>query len=162
MKTSDIEYRSTVEPADSDRVRKMVESSGFFNFEEIEVAVELVDERLTKGEKSGYFFIFSEINCRTVGYACYGPISGTQYSFDLYWIVVDNDFRGKKIGKALLEKSEEAIRARNGRRVYVETSSRELYAPTRKFYIDNGYRLEATLKDFYAPEDSKNIYIKEV
>jgi len=162
MKPEEIEYRRTVEPADSGRVRKMTESSGFFNAEEVDVAVELVGERLKKGEQSGYFFIFAEINRRTIGYSCYGPISGTQCSFDLYWIVVENEYRGKKIGKFLLGKSEEAIRAMNGRRIYVETSSRELYAPTRKFYAGNGYRLEATLEDFYAPGDSKNIYIKEV
>lgn len=157
-----IEYRQTVEPADAGRVRRMVGSSGFFNAEEIEMAVELVDERLEKGDNSGYFFIFAEMNRRTLGYSCYGPISGTQCSFDLFWIVVENEYRGKKIGKGLLVKSEEAIHTMNGRRIYVETSSRELYAPTRKFYVNNGYRLEATLADFYAPGDSKNIYIKQV
>jgi GNAT superfamily N-acetyltransferase len=158
----DITYRHAVEPDDSDRIRDIVESSGFFNPEEIEVAVELVVERLTKGEKSGYHFIFAEMGGRTVGYACFGPIAGTQCSFDLYWIAVDNVSRGKGIGKGLLEKSEEAIRAMNGHRIYVETSSRNRYTPTRKFYVNNSYTLEASLNDFYAPGDSKNIYIKEI
>jgi ribosomal protein S18 acetylase RimI-like enzyme len=162
MKPAGIKYRRTVEPADSDRVREIVESSGFFNPEETEVAVELVAERLTKGDKSGYFFIFAEIDCQAVGYSCFGPILGTECSFDLYWIAVHNDFRGKKIGKALLEKSEGAIRAMNGHRIYVETSSRDQYEPTRKFYIANAYQLEAKLKNFYAPGDSKNIYSKEI
>jgi GNAT superfamily N-acetyltransferase len=157
-----ITYRHAVEPDDSGRIRSIVESSGFFNPEEIEVAVELVVERLTKGEKSGYHFIFAEIDGRTVGYACFGPIAGTQCSFDLYWIAVDSVSRGKGIGKGLLRKSEEAIRAMNGRRIYVETSSRDRYIPTRTFYVDNSYILEASLKDFYAPGDSKNIYIKEI
>jgi ribosomal protein S18 acetylase RimI-like enzyme len=162
LKSGNIEYRHAVEPADADKVRRIVASSGFFNPEEIDVAVELVTERLSKGEKSGYFFIFAEINRRMVGYACFGPISGTECSFDLYWIAVDNDFRGRNIGKGLLGKSEEAIRAMNGHRIYVETSSRVLYVPTRAFYINNAYTLEATLKDFYAPGDSKNIYLKEI
>jgi GNAT superfamily N-acetyltransferase len=162
LNTADISYRYAVEPDDSGRVRNIVESSGFFNPEEIEVAVELVVERLTKGEKSGYHFIFAESDGRTVGYACFGPIAGTQCSSDLYWIAVDNGSRGKGIGKGLLEKSEEAIRAMKGRRIYVETSSRDRYAPTRTFYLSNRYRLVATLDDFYAPGDSKNIYIKEL
>lgn len=162
MKAARIEYRYKVEPADSDKVRKIAESSGFFNPEEIDIAAELVDDRISKGEKSGYFFIFAEMNGRTVGYACFGPISGTQCSFDLYWIAVDQDLRGQRIGKELLKKSEEAIHAMNGRRIYVETSSRNQYAPTRAFYINNAYRLEATLKDFYAPGDSKNIYVKGI
>ncbi|MBN2243983.1 MAG: GNAT family N-acetyltransferase [Acidobacteria bacterium] len=140
----------------------IVESSGFFNREEIEVAAELVAERLSKGEKSGYFFIFAEMDGRAVGYTCFGPISGTLYSFDFYWIAVRDDFRGRKIGQGLLSKTEDAIGSMNGRRIYVETSSRDLYAPTRAFYVKNGYRLEAALKDFYAPGDSKYIYFKEV
>ncbi len=162
LKSAHIKYRSTVESADSDRIRRIVDSSGFFNPEEAEVAVELVGERLIKGEKSGYFFIFAEMEERTVGYACFGPIAGTQCSFDLYWIAVDQDFRGQRIGKDLLKKSEEAMRAMNGHRIYVETSSRNQYEPTRNFYINNGYLLEATLKDFYAPGDSKYIYFREI
>ena len=162
MSLGNIEYRNTIEPADVDNVRHIIQSSNFFNDEEIEVAVELIVERLTRGEKSGYYFIFAEINRQMVGYACFGPISGTQCSFDLYWIAVDNDFRDKKIGKELLKKSEEAIHAMNGHRIYVETSSRAQYAPTQAFYFNNAYRLEATLKDFYAPGDSKYIYIKEI
>jgi GNAT superfamily N-acetyltransferase len=160
LKSSSIEYRSSVEPADADAVRRIVESSGFFNPEEIEVAVELVVERLSKGEKSGYFFLFAETGGRPSGYACYGPISGTQCSFDLYWIAVDNAIRGKGIGKELLKKAEEAILAMDGHRVYVETSSRDLYEPTRAFYRNNGYRLAADLDDFYAPGDSKHVYLK--
>lgn len=157
-----ITYRHAVEPDDTDKIRNIVESSGYFNPEEIEVAVELAVERLTKGEKSGYHFIFAEIDGRTIGYACFGPIAGTQCSFDLYWIAVDNGSRGKGIGKELLNKSEEAIREMSGHRIYVETSSRDRYATTRAFYVNNDYQLDASIRDFYAPGDSKNIYIKEI
>ncbi len=162
MIPANLKYRHETEPGDLETVRRIVDSSGFFNPEEIEVAVELVAERLSKGEKSGYFFIFVESDGRTVGYACFGPIAGTQCSFDLYWIAVDQNFRGQSIGKELLKKSEEAILAMNGHRVYVETSSRNQYAPTHKFYRSNGYRLDASLKDFYAPGDSKYIYLREI
>ena len=162
MNSGNIEYRYEVERTDADRVRDIVASSHFFNQEEMDIAVELVLERLTKGEKSGYFFIFAEIDRQMVGYACFGPVSGTQCSFDLYWIAVDNDFRDKKIGKALLRKCEESIHAMGGHRIYVETSSRAQYDPTRAFYSNNAYELEAVLKDFYAPGDSKNIFVKEI
>ena len=126
------------------------------------MAVELVRERLDKGEKSGYYFIFGETDGTMAGYACYGPIAGTQCSFDLYWIAVDNGMRGGGIGSLLLKKAEAAILGMGGGRVYVETSSRDQYEPTRAFYLRNGYRLEADLKDFYAPGDSKIIFVKEL
>ena len=155
-----IEYRRTVETADADRVRSIVESSGYFNAEEIEVAVELVSERLSKGTASGYFFIFADTEESTIAYACFGPIPGTSCSFDLYWIAVDSDFRGKGIGKGLLFQVEESIREMDGSRIYVETSSRDQYESTRAFYRNNAYVLEASLEDFYAPGDSKHVYLK--
>ena len=45
-----------------------------------------------------------------------------------------------------------------GRRVYVETSGRAQYEPTRRFYEACGYAREAVLTDFYAPGDDKVIY----
>ena len=42
----------------------------------------------------------------------------------------------------------------------VETSSRGDYAGTRHFYEVRGYRAEASLQDFYAPDDHRVIYTK--
>ncbi len=155
-----MDFRDQVETSDRNTVREIVESTGFFQPHEIDIAEELVDERLDKGIKSGYFFRFAEEDGRTVGYSCFGPVGCTVGSFDLYWIAVHQDRRGRGIGKALLQESEAAIGAMGGRRIYVETSSREIYHPTRAFYLNSGYRIEATLEDFYAPGDSKVIFVK--
>ncbi len=49
------------------------------------------------------------------------------------------------------------------KRVYIETSGKEQYLPTRKFFIILAIAfLEAELKDFYAPDDSKLIFLKEL
>ena len=138
----------------------MVKASGFFYDEEVEVAVELVEERLAKGDRSGYYFLFAERNGKVVGYTCFGPIPCTKSSYDLYWIVVHNDYRNKGLGKKLLQKSEDIIARRGGTRIYAETSSRAQYDPTRAFYQKAGYREEAVIRDFYAPGDSKVIYVK--
>ena len=47
-----------------------------------------------------------------------------------------------------------------GSQIYIGTSSREQYVPTRAFYENNAYKLEAVLEEFYAPADSKCIYVK--
>ena len=44
--------------------------------------------------------------------------------------------------------------------MYIETSARPFYAPTRAFYIARGYSQIAELEDFYAPGDSKAMYLK--
>jgi GNAT superfamily N-acetyltransferase len=155
-------FRCDVQADDLDNVRAIVASTGVFSPVEIEVAVELLDERLEKGPPSGYHFIFAERDGRALGYACYGPIALTAASYDLYWIAVDKICQGQKIGQLLLAKSEELIRAAEGRLIYIETSNRDHYSPTRKFYLRCGYRQEALLKDFYAPGDDKVIYVKQV
>ena len=160
MSASEVTFRDRVGDDDKDTVRGILESTGFFYPEEIKTAVELVEERLSKGDSSGYFFLFAEEAGKTIGYACFGPIACTLASYDLFWIAVRGDNRGKGVGKQLLSKSEATIRRMGGRRIYVETSAKDLYAPTRSFYLKAGYRQEAELEDFYGPGDSKVIYVK--
>lgn len=153
-------FRQEVLQSDAQHVRELTTSTGFFMDAEIDVAVELVEERLSKGESSGYYFVFAEQGGRVVGYTCFGPIPCTIASFDLYWIAVHDSCRGQGIGKALMRKSEECIAAMGGTRVYIETSSRAQYVPTRQFYFACGYQEAAVLADFYAPGDGKVIYLK--
>jgi D-alanine-D-alanine ligase len=153
-------FRTHVTPEDPENVRRICLSSGFFYPDEIDTAVSLVEERLRHGEASGYFFVFAESGGETVGYTCFGHIACTGASYDLYWIAVHEEYRGKRLGKLLLAESERDIAARGGRRVYIETSDRPQYEPTRGFYLRCGYEQEAVLKDFYHPNDSKVIYVK--
>ncbi len=155
-------FRYEVTPADREAVRAIVESTGFFNAGEVAVAVELVDERLAKGTASGYYFVFAEREGRTLGYASYGPIAGTVASFDLYWIAVDVSVQREGLGKRLMAESERLIAEAGGSRIYVETSTRDQYHPTRAFYERCGYRLEAVIEHFYAPGDGKAICVKVV
>jgi len=157
-----LRLRAEVRPSDVETVRAIVVSTGFFAAHEVAVAVELVQERLHRGPASGYLFIFAELDGRTVAYACYGPVACTVGSFDLYWIVVHNEFRGRGLGRRLLGEVERRVAAGGGRRIYVETSSRDQYAPTRRFYESCGYVAEARLADFYAPGDAKIIYSRQM
>ena len=158
--TKNITWREEPVPSDVNSIVEIVRSTGFFNDEELDIAAELVEERLLKGTESGYYFLFLEVDQKLTGYSCYGPIPGTLSSFDLYWIAVNNESRGMGLGKLILELSEQKIASMNGTNAYIETASKDLYLPTRKFYEVNGYRAEARLKDFYALGDDKIIYVK--
>jgi len=159
-KMNSLSYRQDVLPSDPAAVLQIVRSSGFFSPAEIELAEELVYDKLTNPENSSYRFLFAEHRDLVVGYTCYGLIPATDGSYDLYWIAVTDAIRGRGLGKQLLLKTEEIIKCLNGRRVYAETSSRDLYLPTRLFYEKCRYLREAVLVDFYAPGDSKMIYCK--
>jgi len=163
MASGQIAFRRDARESDKQAVREIIESSGFFRDDETEVAVELVRECLNRGaDASGYHFLFAEEDGKVVGYTCFGPIACTLFSYDLFWIAVHDSCRGKGVGKELLIRSEEVIKQMGGRRIYIETSSRELYDPTRAFYLKCGYPEECRLKDFYAPGDDKVVYVKAI
>ena len=155
-----ITWREEPQPSDMRRIREIVDSSGFFSDAEVEVAVELVQERLNKGTESGYYFLFAERDRTVAGYSCFGPIPCTEESYDIYWIAVQEELRRSGLGAKILKRVENRIKEMGGKRVYVETSSREQYKPTRSFYSRCGYRKEATLEDFYSPGDDKVIYLR--
>ena len=159
---NELTFREEPCPRDARRVRDIVLSSDFFSKDETDMAMELVEERLQKGLTSGYHFLFAEKEDVVIGYACFGPIPCTVCSFDLYWIAVDNGLRGSGLGREILDRVEQKIMAFGGKRVYVETSSRPQYAPTRSFYRKRWYRLEALLMDFYSPGNHKMIFVKEL
>jgi GNAT superfamily N-acetyltransferase len=153
-------FRQTVAGHDAAWVRGVVERARVFSAAEVDVAVELVQERLAKGPESGYHFVFAECAGQAIGYTCYGPIPATVERYDLYWIVVEPSWGNAGVGRRLLQETERLVRAQGGRRIYAETSSRDDYAPARAFYERRGFHREAVMEDFYADGDSKIIYAK--
>jgi ribosomal protein S18 acetylase RimI-like enzyme len=103
----------------------------------------------------------AEINGETVGWICYGPTPCTIGTFDIYWIGVSSAWQGHGIGRALTAYAEQLIRDRGGRLFVVETSGRESYAPTRRFYEALGYEQAASIPDFYGPGDPRVIFTKD-
>jgi len=156
--------RATPNATDAAEVRRIVATTGFFRAAEVEIAVELVEEARTRGaEASGYHFLFQDDpRGGLVGYACYGPIDGTESSWDFYWIAVDPAAQGQGVGQRLLAAAELDAAARGAARFWVETSTLELYVPTRRFYHRAGYMDAATLADFYAPGDGKLVLVKSL
>ena len=155
-----LEWRSAVMADDVGRVHSLVANTGFFNQAEVEVAADLVTERLTKGTRSGYNFVLAERGSSLVGYACYGPIHGTQGSFELYWIAVSPDEQRRGMGAQVYARAEAAMRKAGAKHVYADTSSSDRYAGTRGFYQRMGFHEDARLADFYGPGDGKIVYVK--
>ena len=159
-KEQKIVFRGEPVPADRERLREMLVSTKAFYRREIDVAIELLDDRLKKGVKSEYIFLFCEIDGKTAGYTCYGPITMTKGRFDLYWIAVDARMQGLGVGSALLLEAEKKMAELGCRHIYAETASKKKYAPTREFYRKNGYFFVALVPEYYAPGDDKLIFMK--
>jgi ribosomal protein S18 acetylase RimI-like enzyme len=143
---------------DPDDVERILHGWGQFRPSEIAVARELVLDRLEKGQRSEYRFVFADRDGRMAGFACYGPIAVTVSSFDLYWIAVEAEAGSMGIGTALMEELLRLVSFGGGRKIFVETSSGSVYAPARLFYSRHGFEHICTVPDFYAPGDDKLIF----
>ncbi|GAB4290446.1 MAG: hypothetical protein Kow0068_15870 [Marinilabiliales bacterium] len=158
-----MKFRRNLNSSDIASIKEILESTGFFYDSEIDIAQELAQENIDKGEeKSGYIFNLVEIDNKVVGFTCYGKIPGTADSFDLYWIAVHNSQRGKGIGKILMNLAVEDIKRMQGKNIWIETSSRPIYEPTRQFYLKNDCDIIAELPEYYGPKDNKVIFLKKV
>lgn len=155
-----VTLRADLRTQDREAIRRLLDSTGVFYPQELDVAVELVDDRLAKGENSDYHFLVAESCGEAVGYVCFGPIAVTDRRYDLYWIGVRKDRHGLGIGGRLLREAEKRICARDGKYLYIETSSRPVYEPTRRFYLGHGYREVARVPHFYGDDDDRVIFMK--
>jgi len=160
--SSSLIFRTDPTLEDAIAIESLVSDTGFFTDEEVAIARELVDERLSKGLVSGYEFILADLEGILVGYSCYGPIAGTDHSYDLYWIAVKPDQQRHGLGRKILAETEAVISRNSKARIYIETSGKPQYVPTQVFYEKNGYVLEARLVDFYRDDDDKLIYVKSI
>lgn len=135
----------------------LVRATGVFTDEEVGVAVELYDS-----DDPDYAFVgaFAGESQSLVGYACYGPTPGTDRGYDLYWIAVAPASQHSGVGTALLNDVERRVVADNARMMIIETSSRDTYAGTRRFYQRHGYDEVARVGSFYAPDDDRIVYSK--
>src|SRR5262249_40365964 len=95
---------------------------------------------------------------RARGYICFGATPMTQGTFDLYWICVDPEAKGKGLGRGLVRTMEEELGKEGGRLVRVETAGSPEYASTRAFYDRIGYEVVARIRDFYWPGNDLFIY----
>ncbi|MCX7064083.1 MAG: GNAT family N-acetyltransferase [Proteobacteria bacterium] len=152
--------RTEVRRSDRERIAQITTATEMFHPPEVAVAVELADDRLTKGNTSDYQFLFVDEGDATLGYAIYGFNSMTKSSWDLYWIAVDPECHGTGVGRLLLAEVESRARAGGCTHLWVETAGGENYKPTRAFYLAMGYKIAGDLHDFYAPGDSKIVFVK--
>ena len=149
---------------DAADIRRIVVSNNIFSDAEVDIAVDMVEETLRDGQdKTGYYFLFARDDSgHSRGYACHGPDDNSPGTHHLYWIAVDEMLRGKGIGTLLLNRAEERIREQGGKTILVETSSRNDYELSRRFYELHGYDLQKITPDYYGEGDSMYLYSKHI
>ena len=157
-----VTYRDYLLLSDREAIREILKNTGVFYDFEIDVALELVDAFIDDGKKSGYYFSLAEVDGNIVGYVTFGPTPCTKSGWDLYWIAVRKEFHGEGLGGILIKKAEKEVLRNGGKKLWIETSSKQNYLPARLFYEKNEYIKAAELNEFYGPDDNKIIYGKSL
>ncbi|HEV8658438.1 MAG TPA: GNAT family N-acetyltransferase [Thermoanaerobaculia bacterium] len=160
LTTRGVPHIRVVESSDRDRLEEIVRGAGNFSVEEIDTAMELIDDALLTRNDSDYLVHVLEDRGGIHGYVCIGPTPLARGVYDLYWIAVDATAHRRGYGRKLLAFAEQEVRRRGGRMLLIETSSLETYRSTREFYARSGYEEVARVPNFYNVGDDKLIYSK--
>jgi ribosomal protein S18 acetylase RimI-like enzyme len=156
-------FRTHVRRQDVDAIEDLTRRAGVFNDEEVDVARELAEETLAKGEEeSGYYFLFADGEHGLDGYACVGLIPGTNRRCELYWIAVDPAARRRGLGRRLQHAAEDLARDLDAVYLIAETSTHPAYAAARGFYLSRGYELIAEVPDWHDDGDGLAIFRKRL
>ncbi len=149
-------------PDENEKLVALAQATGFFDTEEVQAVRELLEDYFAKLDSSEYLWVvYREApGAPPLGFACYGLASFTDGTYELYWIAVEPRYQSKKIGTALLEYVESDLHRRQARQLYLETSDRPQYTPTRAFYERRGFERAAHFSDYYHVGDGKVIYRK--
>ncbi len=152
----------TITSDDKPGIMKILRNTPEFKSYEVVVAEEVIDSYLDDPYQSGYHTLVAELDSIVMGFVCFGPTPITEGTWDVYWIAVDRERKGKGIGSILLDYAENNIRGSGGRLIIIETSSLPSYESTRQFYLHRGYEIIARIPDFYTPGDDEIIFQKRL
>ena len=149
-------------PEDLPAILEATRSVGVFNEEEVRTVDELFQGYLKDPAVSGYNFLSCKDGEALLGFACWGPTALSQGATDLYWICTAQQAQGRGVAAALFDAVEDAVRARGRWLIVIWTSSREAYAPARRFYLRMGCTLQTQITDFYARGEDLCVYVKRI
>jgi ribosomal protein S18 acetylase RimI-like enzyme len=159
-------------PSDRAQLIDILSQGAGFRSEEIACAIELLDAALAPSDgepadqrdpdDTGYEarVAVADDGERVLGYACFGATPMTEATYDLYWLVVAENARGRGVGGALVAAVDAELKQRGARIIRVETSSLEGQGGARRFYEKTGFRLQGAIPDFYRQGDDLLVYAK--
>lgn len=106
--------------------------------------------------RHGHLVAEDEAEGRVVGVSGWGADRGEGDGvFWVGWTYVNPWWHGRGVGRLLLDAVVARVRDLGGRKLYVETSSLEKYAPAVSVYERLGFAEEGRLRDFYGPDEDK-------
>ncbi|NEQ25238.1 MAG: GNAT family N-acetyltransferase [Microcoleus sp. SIO2G3] len=146
-------------PDDTTALIALADATGLFPPSALELLRQMLSDSLGGNNDTEHFWITDDDN-GPVGVAYCEPERMTDRTWNLQLIAIHPDRQGQGRGATLLRYVEQALTARGGRVLLVETSGLPGFERTRAFYAKCGYEEEARIRDFYAAGDDKVVFRK--
>lgn len=150
-----------VRKTDKKAIEAIARSVGNFRDNEIACCLDMVDEALDPTYLPSTFVCYDEEG-KVLGFISYGEDEMTDGTWEVYWLATHKSHQGKGIGKALMLHAEQEARKAKARQLVLETSSMQNYDHVRRFYEKLGYAKVATVADYFAVGDHKEVYVKRL
>ena len=148
--------------ADVPEILALTQGTGVFKPHEVQALEEVLADYFALNHQHGHVAVTWEQDGQILGYAYYAPAAMTDRSWYLYWIAVRTHVQARGIGAGMLRHTEDDIRKRNGRILFIETSSLPHYDRTRNFYLRQGYEVTGVLRDYYCDGDDMVVFRKKL
>ena len=153
-------YMRRALPRDFDAVRSIAADTGVFTAEElgcleIDFRTTLDEQRRSATQDYQITWCHGEA---VVGHLHAGPMAMTEGTWMVYWIFASPHHHGQGLGKRMLTRALQLARTAGARRVFLETSELEAYAPARKCYLKSGFTEVAHIPEFYGTGNAKKIF----
>lgn len=156
---AEITFRKTPREGDEKLVRKIMESTGFFEavFDELDSGEAEMREIIASpnGEQKA---VFIETDGVAQGFCIFGRECCCDALIYISWICVNNALRGHGLGRKLVGEVLADCWKAGARKVLLQTSGRPQYLPTRAFYEKLGFRKEAEIADYYTEGETSVFY----
>jgi len=146
---------------DREIVYEMLQKTGVFGMQAINLAMEYIDAYLFNAGQEEYRVVVGEdAQGEVVVFACYGPAAGTEGTCRIYWLVVTPALQHQGIGREMLAWIEERMREAGMRLVVIEVTSEEKHAAFVRFFIEQNYRQVGRIRNYFRAGEDMLFYIK--
>ena len=143
-------------PVDHAGIIALATATGIFENGQIDELAEML-ANFDATKETGEVWLTDD-NDGPTGVAYFAPERMTDGTWNLYFIAVHPDLQRHGHGKTILAHVIGLLAKRGQRVLLVETAGTNDFDYVRKFYRNNGFTEEATIRDFYAAGIDKVVY----
>lgn len=149
----------SVTPSDVEPLLQMLQTSGQFEEEDLlHISGRL--NHYFSGESQDIWLSADHEGFAGIAYCAAEVMADHVWNLLMLWITPSHQRLG--VGKALLAQVEKKLSAQGARILLVETSSHSHFDSARAFYGKQGFVNEARIRHYYADNDDKLIFTKNI